>query len=121
MENKHGKIEVSDCVETEHSTAENLSEAIKAAMTERSTNSTGKNDTSSRSHAINLIRVKNNIMKEAEDGILYLIDLAGSERNADSKDHDKMRIKESKEINTSLMNLKDCIRHRTFYLVEEKY
>jgi len=39
-------------------------------MSYRSTNSTGKNETSSRSHAINLIRVKNHAMKEAEDGLL---------------------------------------------------
>ena len=46
-------------------------------------------------------------------GILYVIDLAGSERAADSKDHSKERMEETKAINTSLMNLKECIRART--------
>lgn len=114
MENKHGKIEVTNCLEKELNSSQDLAAAVKQAMSYRATSSTGKNDTSSRSHAINIIRVKNHIMKQAEDGILYLIDLAGSERNSDSSTHDKQRIKESKEINTSLMNLKDCIRNRTF-------
>ena len=46
-------------------------------------------------------------------GLLYVIDLAGSERAADSKDHSKQRMDETKAINTSLMNLKECIRART--------
>ena len=46
-------------------------------------------------------------------GVLYVIDLAGSERAADSKDHSKQRMEETKAINTSLMNLKECIRART--------
>ena len=46
-------------------------------------------------------------------GELYIVDLAGSERHADSKDHDKARMEETKEINLSLMSLKECIRART--------
>jgi hypothetical protein len=42
-----------------------------------------------------------------------LIDLAGSERNSDTKHHDAERIKESAYINTSLMALKECIRFRS--------
>jgi len=52
-------------------------------------------------------------IKNAEQGKLYIIDLAGSERNKDSLFHDKERIKESQAIMSSLMNLKDCIRSRT--------
>ena len=43
----------------------------------------------------------------------YVIDLAGSERAADSKRHSKARMDETKQINLSLMALKECIRART--------
>ena len=42
-----------------------------------------------------------------------MIDLAGSERAADSKNHTKARMDETKQINLSLMALKECIRART--------
>ena len=42
-----------------------------------------------------------------------VIDLAGSERAADSMGHDKKRMDETKAVNLSLMALKDCIRART--------
>jgi kinesin family protein 2/24 len=42
-----------------------------------------------------------------------VIDLAGSERAADSKNHDAKRMAETKLINASLSALKECIRART--------
>ena len=47
-----------------------------------------------------------------EVGEFMLFDLAGSENTSDSKFHDKEMQKQSKEINKSLMNLKECIRNR---------
>ena len=52
-------------------------------------------------------------MKAAEDGFLHLIDLAGSENAGDSQFHDKSRLQETKDINKSLMCLKECIRNRS--------
>jgi hypothetical protein len=46
-------------------------------------------------------------------GRLYIIDLAGSERLGDSKNHSDTRMEETKAINLSLMSLKECIRART--------
>jgi kinesin family protein 2/24 len=89
-----------------------LLELIKAAASLRHTAPTLKNDTSSRSHAICRIRIENPLIPSAEDGLLYLIDLAGSEAARDKTDHDATRMKESREINTSLSVLKDCIRGR---------
>lgn len=48
-----------------------------------------------------------------EPGELYIIDLAGSENSSDSQFHDKSLIKQTKDINKSLMSLMDCIRNRS--------
>ncbi len=45
--------------------------------------------------------------------MLYISDLAESERSADSKHHIKARMEETQAINLSLLALKDCIRART--------
>jgi hypothetical protein len=39
-------------------------------------------------------------------GVLYVIDLAGSERSSDSANHSKERMDETKAVNLSLMSLK---------------
>lgn len=96
-----------------------MAQRIHASFASRSTQATAKNSVSSRSHAVIEIVFTNKIIKNAEQGKLYLIDLAGSERNKDSVFHDKERIKESKDIMSSLMNLKDCIRNRTLYLEDQ--
>lgn len=84
---------------------------MEQAKSLRSTAATDKNATSSRSHGIGIITCKD--VQTGIEGSLYIIDLAGSERAADSKGHDKARIVETKAINSSLSTLKDCIRART--------
>jgi len=91
--------------------AAQLGTLIQRASATRATAVTSKNETSSRSHGVAILKVKNK--KTSVEGTLYVIDLAGSESAKDSKDHDKNRMKETKEINSSLMVLKDCIRART--------
>jgi kinesin family protein 2/24 len=91
--------------------AAQLGTLIQRANATRATAVTAKNETSSRSHGVAILKVKNK--KTSVEGTLYVIDLAGSESAKDSKDHDKTRMKETKEINSSLMVLKDCIRART--------
>lgn len=85
---------------------------IEEAATFRRTAPTQKNDTSSRSHAICRIRIENPTIPSAEDGFLYVIDLAGSEAARDVSAHGADRMRETREINTSLSVLKDCIRGR---------
>ncbi|KAK4641485.1 hypothetical protein QC761_0074550 [Podospora bellae-mahoneyi] len=60
-----------------------------------------KNDSSSRSHAICRIRIENRSIPAAEDGLLYLIDLAGSEAARDKCTHDAARMREARERSTS--------------------
>jgi len=117
-EDKFGQIQTNGCQEILIEGPEHFEEVIIMAAASRRTKATFKNDTSSRSHAICKIRVANRSLPEAEDGRLYLIDLAGSERGSDSQYHDKDRFKETQLINKSLMSLKECIRNRVKASVE---
>ena len=88
-------------------------------MTFRKSAPTLRNDSSSRTHAVCRIRIVNKDVSETPDGLLFLIDLAGSEAATDMKDHSADRMKESREINTSLSTLKDCIRGRTMWYMDQ--
>lgn len=97
------------------SDVEAIREFIEKGNATRSTGTTGANEESSRSHAILQLCVK-----RAADGTeskparlvgkLSFIDLAGSERGADTTDNDKQTRIEGAEINKSLLALKECIR-----------
>ena len=81
----------------------------------RTTHTTEANDTSSRSHAICQIFLRDRHSGKRGRlgklrGKLSLVDLAGSERGTDTKSHNAQRRTESAEINTSLLSLKECIR-----------
>lgn len=112
MEDKFGKVNIIGAVEKDVDDEAAFLSLVEESQKWRSTSATLKNDTSSRSHMICRIRFENTAIKAAEDGFLFLIDLAGSENAADTEFHDKDRIKETKEINKSLMCLKECIRNR---------
>jgi len=92
---------------------------VGVAQSRRRTEATEKNDTSSRSHGVAILEVgplgsgSGSGLGDLSPGRLYIIDLAGSERAADSKEHSKARMEETKAINLSLMSLKECIRART--------
>eukprot|EP00941_MAST-03F_sp_MAST-3F-sp1_P004340 g4340.t1 len=61
-------------------------------------------------------RAEADMMKESEELLplttLDLVDLAGSEWAGDQRNHDAERQKESKQINKSLLTLKQCLRFR---------
>jgi len=113
MEDKFRNMTIKGLQEYDCLTSDDLLKYINIGFSHRKTHATLKNDTSSRSHAICQIRIHNTVINQANDGIIYLVDLAGSERHADSKFHDKERLKETKEINSSLLTIKECIRART--------
>ncbi len=79
MEDVFGVSQVVGLKMVECSNEEELLKMIELGASFRKTRSTFKNDTSSRSHAICQIRVKNLGNVADEDGILNLVDLAGSE------------------------------------------
>ncbi|KAL1527163.1 hypothetical protein AB1Y20_015843 [Prymnesium parvum] len=78
---------------------------LRRAMALRTTQRTGVNETSSRSHAIIHLAIGG-----ARGGELTLVDCAGSEWSADSDKHCAKRRKEGAEINSSLHALKQCVR-----------
>ncbi|XWS69882.1 hypothetical protein CRYUN_Cryun03dG0001900 [Craigia yunnanensis] len=76
-----------------------IKELIERGNATRSTGTTGANEESSReTKPARLV------------GKLSFIDLAGSERGADTTDNDKLTRMEGAEINKSLLALKECIR-----------
>ncbi|KAI3469381.1 hypothetical protein Pfo_026044 [Paulownia fortunei] len=104
-----------------------VKEYIERGNAARSTGSTGANEESSRSHAILQLAVKKHAeVKESKRNInindgnesrsgkvvgkISFIDLAGSERGADTTDNDRQTRIEGAEINKSLLALKECIR-----------
>ncbi|KAA3455680.1 kinesin-13A-like [Gossypium australe] len=101
-----------------------VKEYIERGNAARSTGSTGANEESSRSHAIlQLVIKKHPEIKESKRkndgdeskpgkvvGKISFIDLAGSERGADTTDNDRQTRIEGAEINKSLLALKECIR-----------
>lgn len=60
-----------------------------------------------------------NIAAIGRDGEFFLADLAGSEGSQVSKDQSIERLAETKDINTSLPVLKDCIRGRTLWGLQQ--
>ncbi|CAN4094932.1 unnamed protein product [Withania somnifera] len=110
--------------EFEVSDVQIVKEYIERGNAARSTGSTGANEESSRSHAILQLTVKkhnevkesrrNNDVNESKGGKVVgkisFIDLAGSERGADTTDNDRQTRIEGAEINKSLLALKECIR-----------
>ncbi|KAL9443548.1 hypothetical protein AB3S75_016835 [Citrus x aurantiifolia] len=97
------------------SNVDTIRELIEKGNATRSTGTTGANEESSRSHAILQLAIKRSA--DGSDskparlvGKLSFIDLAGSERGADTTDNDKQTRMEGAEINKSLLALKECIR-----------
>lgn len=109
LEDGNGEVVVSGLKEFEASDPAHLLGLIEIADKKRTTHATEANDTSSRSHAICQVILRD---KESHKlrGKLSLVDLAGSERGSDTKSHNRQRRTESSEINTSLLALKECVR-----------
>ena len=119
MEDSFGECQLVGAVEHKPKDAAELLGFIEKGMSFRKSAPTLKNDASSRSHAVCRLRIVNKDSVEVPDGLLFLIDLAGSEAASDSKEHSQERMKETRDINLSLSTLKDCIRGRALWSVND--
>lgn len=79
MEDGFGVVQLVNSKEYKIESSEEFLSLIERGAKMRKTEETEKNHTSSRSHALCRIRVVNKKVKEIEDGILFMVDLAGSE------------------------------------------
>lgn len=91
------------------SNVEELMSVIDYGLSVRTTGVTGANLDSSRSHAVLQISLKIEHTGKTFSKISF-IDLAGSERGADTVEQDKKTRIDGAEINKSLLALKECIR-----------
>lgn len=108
-EDSKGNVNIVGLSEMEVNDVNSLMQVIDYGNSIRATGSTGANSDSSRSHAILQICIKlkgNNKVF----GKFSFIDLAGSERGADTMNNDKQTRMEGADINKSLLALKECIR-----------
>jgi kinesin family protein 2/24 len=117
LEDPFGAMQLVGVLEKNPTTSHEFLSLIDTAKELRSTESTTKNDQSSRSHAICRIRVVNKETPNAPEGSFLLVDLAGSEASADTQHHSRERMAETREINKSLTTLKDCIRARALWSI----
>ena len=87
---------------------QSLMNLIEYGLKARTVGVTGANSDSSRSHGIIQITIKNSAGNQ--HGKISFIDLAGSERAADTIDTNRQTRIDGAEINKSLLALKECIR-----------
>ncbi|KAI8353113.1 P-loop containing nucleoside triphosphate hydrolase protein [Mortierella sp. GBAus27b] len=106
----NGKTTITDITTVVLTSAEKVAAILKKAAHNRSVGATQMNERSSRSHCVFTLRLsgKNSITEEASEGVLNLIDLAGSERLSQSGATGE-RLKETQAINKSLSCLGDVI------------
>ena len=112
-ENAQGSVVIQGLHEIIAASADDLMAQIQVGLSSRTTGVTGANIDSSRSHAIIQIGLKSqaaNGRLVSNGAKLSFIDLAGSERGADTVDQDKQTRIDGAEINKSLLALKECIR-----------
>jgi kinesin family protein 2/24 len=112
LEDHRGKVCFPGLSEHPVSNAYEVMQVIESGACNRSTGTTSKNADSSRSHAILQIHVRKSTGRKQniEHGRLTFIDLAGSERGADTAKSSRATRLEGAEINTSLLALKEVIR-----------
>lgn len=109
LEDKNQVVQIYGLEEKLVGSPEEMEDIINKCNAERTTHNTVTNETSSRSHAICNIIIRENQCDEVY-GKLTLVDLAGSEQAKETQSNDKERLNEGKKINQSLLALKECIR-----------
>ena len=112
LEDRKGKVCFPGLSEHPVNNANELMDIIDAGALNRSTGTTSANADSSRSHAVLQLSLRKDVgrTKNKEFSRLTFIDLAGSERGADTSKACRTTRMEGAEINTSLLALKEVIR-----------
>ena len=87
-----------------------IMQAIEVGLQQRTSGVTGANDDSSRSHAVLQMQLRDVQQGGKRFAMMSFIDLAGSERGADTVENNKQTRLDGAEINKSLLALKECIR-----------
>ncbi|XP_051926680.1 kinesin-like protein KIF19 isoform X1 [Hippocampus zosterae] len=112
-EDAKGEIQVAGITEVSTINAQEIMELLMKGNKQRTQEPTAANQTSSRSHAVLLVAVKQqsrcrDVLQEVRFARLFMIDLAGSERAAQTQNRGQ-RLKEGAHINRSLLALGNCI------------
>ncbi|XP_063781140.1 kinesin-like protein KIF19 [Pseudophryne corroboree] len=107
-EDPYGNTKILGITAFSPSTPEEAMNLLKMGNKRRSETTTAANKTSSRSHAILQITVKQTGSDGVSTGRLYMVDLAGSERASQTTNSGKT-MKEGGYINRSLLALRKCI------------
>jgi kinesin family protein 2/24 len=103
------KVNIVGLTEKPAESVEDIMHQIQVGLQSRTSGTTGANADSSRSHAILQILLKQR-SNEKMFAKMSFIDLAGSERGADTVESNKQTKLDGAEINKSLLALKECIR-----------
>ncbi|XP_051558803.1 kinesin-like protein KIF19 isoform X2 [Myxocyprinus asiaticus] len=112
-EDAKGEIQIAGITEFSTCNAKEIMALLTKGNKQRTQESTAANKTSSRSHAILQVTVKQksrvkDINEEVRVGKLFMVDLAGTERASQTQNRGK-RMKEGAHINRSLLALANCI------------
>lgn len=103
------KVNIVGLTEMPMSNVQELMKVIGNGLMVRTSGVTGANADSSRSHAILQLQLRS-VSDSRRYGMMSFIDLAGSERGADTVDQNRQTRIDGAEINKSLLALKECIR-----------
>ncbi|XP_042623966.1 kinesin-like protein KIF19 [Cyprinus carpio] len=112
-EDSKGEIQVTGITEVSTINAREVMELLMKGNKQRTQEPTAANQTSSRSHAVLQVGVRQqsrcrDILQEVRFARLFMIDLAGSERASQTQNRGQ-RLKEGAHINRSLLALGNCI------------
>nr|XP_044603389.1 LOW QUALITY PROTEIN: kinesin-like protein KIF19 [Equus asinus] len=112
-EDSRGSIQIAGITEVSTSHAQEIMQLLTKGNRQRTQEPTATNQTSSRSHAVLQVTVRQrrrgtDLAEEVHVGRLFLVDLAGSERASQTQNQGK-RMKEGAHINRSLLALGNCI------------
>ncbi|VFV45867.1 kinesin-like protein kif19-like [Lynx pardinus] len=110
-EDSKGVIQVAGITEVSTINAKEIMQLLMKGNRQRTQEPTAANQTSSRSHAVLQVAVRQrsrvkNVLQEVRQGRLFMVDLAGSERASQNRGQ---RMKEGAHINRSLLALGNCI------------